>query len=223
MVAVTVVNEDEQVLVPSWVTDLAAFRRWVESDQAPEKGRVCYLTGDVWIDMSKEQAFSHNQVKTEVAFALVGLVKASRLGRFFADGMRLTSLTANFSVVPDGIFVSGEGLDSGRVRLVAGREGGFVEFAGVPDMVLEVVSASSVAKDTDVLLDLYWRAGIPEYWLVDARREPLQFDIHRHSGKGYTHVRKQGGWMKSNVFGKSFRLSQSGDERGHPEYTLEIR
>jgi Uma2 family endonuclease len=223
MVMVTVVNEDEQVQVPSWVVDLESFRRWVESDEFPENGRICFLNGEVWVDMSKEQLFSHNQVKYEIFLGLGNLIKGNRLGRFFPDGARLTSVTTSFSVVPEGVFVSKESLDTERVRLVKGKRGGFVELEGTPDMVLEVVSASSVAKDTDVLLDLYWKAGIPEYWLIDARRTPLEFDIYRHASKGYTPTRKQGGWLKSNVFGKAFKLSQQSDERGHPEYTLEMR
>jgi Uma2 family endonuclease len=43
-------------------------------------------------------------------------------------------------------------------------------------MVLEVVSASSVEPDTQTLRELYWAAGIKEYWLVDARGGPS--DIH---------------------------------------------
>ena len=36
-------------------------------------------------------------------------------------------------------------------------------------MVLEVVSKTSVRKDTVVLPQLYWKSKIPEYWLVDGR------------------------------------------------------
>jgi Uma2 family endonuclease len=90
-------------------------------------------------------------------------------------------------------------------------------------MALEVVSRSSVQKDTVVLRDAYWKAGVREYWLVDARKEPLQFDILRRTAKGFAATRKQGGWMKSAVFGKSFRLTQQTNALGHPEYTLAVR
>lgn len=90
-------------------------------------------------------------------------------------------------------------------------------------MVLEIVSASSVEKDKETLFDLYSRAGIAEYWLVDARAGRLEFDIFRHAVGGYLAVRKQAGWLKSDVFGNSFRLTQSGDEFGNPEYSLSVR
>jgi Uma2 family endonuclease len=94
---------------------------------------------------------------------------------------------------------------------------------GSPDMVLEVVSDSSVRKDVQQLRQDYWEAGIREYWLVDARKEPLIFDILRYTPKGYRTAPKKGGWIKSNVFGKSFRLTQQTSEYGDPEYTLEVR
>ena len=77
-------------------------------------------------------------------------------------------------------------------------------------MVLEVVSDSSVRKDKRILPDLYWRAGIPEYWLVDARGKSPEFTIFKHGREGYTPTRPQrGGWLKSDVFGRSFRLCRS--------------
>jgi Uma2 family endonuclease len=219
----TIVLGEDRVHIPSWVQDLQSFRRWALSDDVPEKLRVCYLKGEVWIDMSKEQLFSHNQVKTEYTLVLAGLAKAGRLGRYCADGMLLSNEEADLSAGPDGVFLSRESLESKRVRLVEGREGGYVELEGSPDMVLEVVSTSSVEKDTETLHELYWKAGIREYWLVDARGERLSFDIFRHTSKGYVRTRPQGGWLKSAVFGKSFRLTRQDDEQGNPEYTLEVR
>ena len=94
---------------------------------------------------------------------------------------------------------------------------------GSPDMVLEVISDSSTRKDLVVLRQAYWEAGVREYWLVDARRGPLKFDILRRTAKGYAATRKQDGWLKSAVFGKAFRLAQRRNARGHPEFTLEVR
>ncbi|HVS35512.1 MAG TPA: Uma2 family endonuclease, partial [Gemmataceae bacterium] len=124
---------------------------------------------------------------------------------------------------PDATFLSNDSLDSNRVRLLEGKQGGYVELQGFPDMVLEVVSNSSTRKDLVLLRQAYWEAGIREYWLVDARREPLTFQILRRTAKGYAATRKQDGWLKSAVFGKAFRLSQQQDVRGHPEFTLETR
>ncbi len=220
---VTVDAQRESVDVPAWVHDLESFRYWMRSEESPERVPVFFLQGDVWIDMSKEQLFSHVALKGEISSVLRVLTKRLRLGRLFPDGLLLTNAGADVSGNPDATFVSQESFRAGRVELIEGVEDGFVELSGSPDMVLEVVSDSSVEKDTEVLRDLYWKAGIREYWLVDARGDRLDFQILRHTSRGYSSVRKTGGWMKSAVFGKSFRLTRETDEMGNPDFTLEVR
>jgi Uma2 family endonuclease len=218
----TVVIE-EKVRVPDRVKDLMSFRQWAHSPEYPERGKISYLKGEVWVDISKEQLFSHNQVKGEISSVLAVLVKKNRMGIFFPDGVLLSDLATDFATGPDAIFVSKESLQADRVTMIEGAEEGYVELQGVPDMVLEVVSPSSVQKDTEVLREVYWELGIDEYWLVDARGERLDFDILRHGAKDYVPVRKSSGWLKSTVFGASFRLTRKTNEMGHPEFTLSVR
>ncbi len=136
----------------------------------------------------------------------------------------LTNKVADLSGNPDSVFVSDHSLDSGRVELVEGKRGGVIELLGSPDMVLEVVSDSSEKKDNQTLFEAYMEAGITEYWLVDAREAAVEFTIYKHAEKKYTATRKQvGGWQKSAVFGKSFRLTRQTDRRGNPKFTLEVR
>ena len=217
-------EEAYEVSVPSWVVDLESFRRWADSDDFPGEGRIWYLKGAVGVDMSKQQLFTHVAVKTEISAVLHGLVRGSGLGKFFGDGLLLSNVTADYAVVPDGLFLSQETLQSDRVRfLESERDGGCVEVEGTPDLVLEVVSRSSVHKDNVVLRQAYWEAGIPEYWLVDARKEPLKFEILRFTARGYAASRKQNGWIKSAVFGKAFRLTQTTNAVGQPEFSLAVR
>lgn len=220
---ITFISESSQVVVPDWVVDLESFRRWADADDFPEDGRVCYLKGEVWVDMSKQQVFTHVQVKGGFYVVVGGLVKTEQLGLFLPDGARLSNEQADISVVPDAVFCATDTLRLERVRLLEGMEEGYLELEGSPEMVLEVVSRSSVRKDTVTLRQAYWEAGVREYWLVDARREPLTFDILRYTARGYSATRKQGGWIKSAVFGKSFRLTQEQNALGHPEYTLAVR
>ena len=220
---ITVCNESLSVNLPTWVVDLESFRRWADSDEFPEDARVWYLKGRVWIDMSKEQLYTHVQAKTEFFVALGGLVRAGELGLFLADGVFLSHVDADISGIPDAVYASNRTLKAGRVRAVEGMEKGYVELVGSPDMVLEVVSASSVQKDTVLLREAYWEAGIREYWLVDVRDEPASFDILKHAAKGYIAARNQDGWLKSGVFGKAFRLTQKNNVLGHTEFRLAVR
>jgi Uma2 family endonuclease len=214
----TIVLEDT-VRIPT-VKNLAAFRRWVRSEDFPDRGRFCWLDGELWVDLTMER-MNHNQIKGIFAIVLGGLVLTKRLGRFIHDRMILTCEDADLSAEPDGMFISDEGFSNSRARLVDGDDS--LEVEGTPDMVLEVISATSVHKDTEVLRELYWRAGIPEYWLVDPRGDPATFELLRHAKRGYVATRSQGGWVKSAVFSQSFRLVQGVDPHGVSEFNLEVR
>jgi Uma2 family endonuclease len=220
---VTLVVDREKLSVPEWVTNLDSFRRWLDREDLPDHARVWFLQGEVWIDMSWEQQ-AHNGVKTEITSVLHTLVKAAKSGLVFSDRMRLTNSDIKLSGIPDMMFVSHEAFSSGRVQRIPGKEGGCIELNGTPDMVLEVVSDSSEKKDNQTLFEAYFEAGILEYWLVDARGSEVEFTIYKHTGKKYTATRAQaGGWQKSAVFGKSFRITRGTDATGNPEFTLEVR
>jgi Uma2 family endonuclease len=149
------------------------------------------------------------------------LVQALASGYFLADRMLITNVGAGLSTEPDAGFLSHESLRRRRARLRKGDES--VEIVGTLDMVLEVVSPTSEEKDTKILLKLYWRAGVTEYWLVDPRGESVTFDIFQRGPKGYVPTPQQNGWVVSDVFGKSFRMTQKPDKHGLAEYRLEVR
>ena len=139
------------------------------------------------------------------------------------DGLLLSNFAADISGNPDLTFLSNDTMRSDRIRLIEGKEGGYTELQGSADMVLEVVSDSSEDKDLVVLREAYWEAGIREYWLVDARGDTLSFDILYHTARGFAVRRKKDGWVKSEVFGKSFRLTKATNALGHPEFSLQTR
>ena len=219
------IDTHPSVTVPQRViTSLSAFREWAGNNDLPENVKVFFYRGEVWIDMGKQQIFTHIAVKTEITSVLYQLVKGQKLGNVISDGVLLTNEAADLSGNPDAVFVSRDALVGGRVTLVEGKEGGFVELLGSPDMVLEVVSDSSEKKDNQTLFEAYYEAGILEYWLVDARGDEIEFHIYKRGPKRYTAIKQQNGWVKSAAFGKSFRLIQGGtDATGNPEFTLEMK
>jgi Uma2 family endonuclease len=91
--------------------------------------------------------------------------------------------------------------------------------------VLEVISESSVTKDKTRLREAYHKAGIPEYWLIDARDDKkLSFQILIRRKNGYAAATPDAdGWQRSKVFGRAFRLDRVLDEFGLWDYTLHVR
>src|SRR5207244_1904428 len=97
--------------------------------------------------------------------------------RSLPDRMLLTNTGANLNTEPDRLFFTWETMRSGRLQLVEREGQGVMELEGTPDLVLEIVSKSSVRKDTVFLRDLYCKAGIQEYWLVDVREGATSFEV----------------------------------------------
>lgn len=214
---------DQEVSIPAWVGDLASFRRWATSDERPRRGRFSWIRGRLWVDLEMEQLITHGRVKAEFAEVLGRLSKSADLGWFFHDRTLLTHPEAGLSTEPDGSFASWDTLRTQRLRMVPGRDGGFVELEGTPDMVLEVVSDGSVTKDLRVMREDYHRIGVREYWIIDVRRQTFRFDLLRHTKDGWVRVEPGPDGARSEVFGgRAFRLSTGTDPLGHATYTLHV-
>jgi Uma2 family endonuclease len=224
--ATTVIIE-EQVEIPMDLRSLADFRRWATSDGFPERGRIDYVVGRIEVDMSPEDFFCHGTLKTEIVGNLYDLVVGGHLGYLMIDSTRISSVEGDFSVEPDIVFISHEALAEGRVRLIPGasaRPGRYIEVEGAPDLIVEIVSDSSVAKDTRRLPAAYFKAGVREFWLADARREPLVFRIHRRGRSAFKAVAPDAeGFQRSSLFGRAFRLDGKRDAEGRWKFDLRKR
>ncbi len=212
--------------VPPSVFTLSGFRSWALSDACPEGGKVCFLAGEVDIDMSPEELSAHGQVKLEVSTVLGGHIKKRKLGFLFPDRSLLTNEEAGLSTEPDACFATRETIQSGRLQLVplVNDEERSKELTGTPDWVLEIVSDGSVRKDTRRLRELYFRAGIPEYWLIDARGGEIDFQILIRGAIGYENSpTSRNGWQTSMVFNRRFRLTRLPDIGNLWVYTLQMK
>lgn len=219
-------DELQNVLIPP-LDSFAAFQEWTASEEFPERGRIDYVAGRIEVDMAPEELDAHGSVKIAVIYSLEGLVRTTRLGRLYSDRVRISSVEADLSVEPDVVFVSRRSLTTGRVRRVPkarSRPGRYIEIQGAPDLIMEIVSDSSVVKDTQDLPPAYWRAGVDEYWLADARGEQLQFQIHHRGPAGWERAPADPeGFQYSTVFERRFRLTRETEEDGEPLFDLEIR
>ena len=183
----TTLFDNTRIEIPSWINDNTSFLRWAESDEAPEKGKIGYHDGIVWIDHTMEQLF-HNEIKAALTIAISLWCQQHGLGKYYTDGMLYSNLEAEFTTVPDGIFVSKKTRMDGAVQFDKGKRS--TKLTGTPDLIVEVISPSSVTKDQDELRDLYHQAGIREYWLVDSRKNEPDLIILEWTKRGYRAVVK---------------------------------
>jgi Uma2 family endonuclease len=200
------------------------FRAWATSPAFPHHVRPTFLDGNVWLDVSPESLETHNKVKLEFTSVLARIARGRDLGEAYADRAFFSNRRARISTEPDFMFVSWASFRSGRVTLTRRRERDdeFIEIVGVPDLVLEVVSDGSAHKDVARLRDAYFRTGVSEYWLVDARGRDVRVEILRRRGGGYRPSAPAFDPQTSRVFGARFVLRRTRNRLGRFSYRLAV-
>jgi len=215
---------EDRLEIPLGLNSLADFRAWALSDDFPEEGRIDYIRGRIEVDMSPEDLFCHGTPKSEIHYVVYGRVKRRNMGHVFLDCTRISSPLAELSAEPDLVFVSHRAIKTGRVRLVpkaTEEEGRFVEIEGAVDWIAEIISDSSEAKDKERLPAAYFAAGVREFWLIDARKRQLFFQIYHRGKAGFIAVRPDDdGSQRSKVFGCSYRLDRKKGQHGFWSYEL---
>ena len=213
--------------IPPAAMGLDGFREWAHSEGFPETGRIDFVAGTIEAEMSPEDLQTHGTVKTAVAAELFARIARPGRGFVFADRTRVTAPAAQLSAEPDVVVVLFASLDQGSVRQVEAAskaQGRFVELEGAPDLVVEILSDSSVGKDTERLPPRYARAGVGELWLIDARGEEPRLEVKTLAGFTYRKANQDSsGWVLSPLLGSHVRLTRQPTPHAGWLYELEHR
>jgi Uma2 family endonuclease len=98
----------------------------------------------------------HQRLVTDLVIELGTYLRAQRLGQVFAAPFDVV-LSVHDVVEPDLLVVLDEQLDVLTAQHVR----------GAPAIVIEILSPGTRARDETLKRDLYARAGVREYWMVD--------------------------------------------------------
>lgn len=221
-----VLLDSGELEIPSGLRDLPSFREWVHSPEFPETGRFDWLEGRVEVEVAPEDLDTHGTPKSTIATRLGQLIQEPERGHVFIDRARLTCPAAALSVEPDVVVLLEESLASGRAHLVprAGETDRFIEIEGAVDLIVECVSDGSARKDLVRLRELYHRARIPEYWIVDARQDPIRFEVLLNVQEGYVEAEKSAdGFRRSPLLAADVRFVLSTTKRALRFYRLDVR
>lgn len=194
------------------IAGLDRFREWAHSDYYPEHGKFSYVQGVLEAEMSPEILHEHNFVKTRITATLCNLMDETQLGELFSDRSLFVNEAVGLATEPDVMFCTWDSLQSGRVKLLSYKNSpkGMVELHGIPDLVVEIVSPSSVKKDKVRLKKAYFECGIPEYWLIDARGAKLNFTLFVRGEKEFQSVPTEADqYLFSPLFNRAFRLERT--------------
>lgn len=127
----------------------------------PDDGnRYEIIDGEVFV--TPAPFINHQEVLGNLYLSIRRHVQARRLGLvlFAPVGVVLEPLSG---VEPDLIFVS-----AARRAIVQAKG-----IAGAPDLAVEILSASTAARDRGREKALYARTGVAHYWMIDPRKGTL--------------------------------------------------
>ncbi|MBI4863158.1 MAG: Uma2 family endonuclease [Candidatus Riflebacteria bacterium] len=121
----------------------------------PEDGRRYEILHGL-LEMSPSALAAHQAVVTRLMALLLPWILTHRLGRLFTAPMDVI-LAEDSIVQPDLLFIT----EARAPALIKDW------IHGAPDLVAEVLSPGTAARDRGVKKQLYARFGVREYWLVD--------------------------------------------------------
>jgi Uma2 family endonuclease len=145
--------------------------QWTEEDYfaLPDAMQIVELS-DGEIVMPPPPAPLHQQIVMRLGFALDTFVRKSGLGEIYLAPVAVRLWKGKVRE-PDIVFIHRSHND--RVQET--------QIEGPPDWVAEVISPGTRKTDEVTKVSDYARAGIPEYWLVDAKKKTIRV-LHLESG-----------------------------------------
>jgi Uma2 family endonuclease len=142
----------------------SAQKRWTYAEYArlPTGTSTRYeiIAGELVVTPSPNPR--HQAVVTHLSWLLYGFVRQHGLGRLWGAAV-------------DVLFAEGDYLEPDLTFVRAGREDVLTPrgVEGPPDLVVEVLSPSTAARDSGVKLERYRLYGVGEYWIVDPEERSI--------------------------------------------------
>jgi Uma2 family endonuclease len=128
------------------------FLAWADEDVHAE-----WVNGEVIVQMPPKVL--HQEVVDFLHLLIGQFVRLFRLGEVFTAPTEMRARTEGPAREPDLLFVAREHLD----RLTEDR------LVGPADLIIEVISDDSIARDRADKFYEYQEAGVREYWIIDPR------------------------------------------------------
>jgi Uma2 family endonuclease len=140
-----------------------ASKHWTFADlmQFDETERYEIYDGRL-ISMAPSPDFYHQELAARLFLALAGFVRPRQLGRVVFAPLDVVMADDN-TAQPDLLFIANE--NAGIIRKWV---------FGAPDLVVEILSPSSIRRDRQDKLEQYARFGVKEYWIVDPANRSLE-------------------------------------------------
>lgn len=139
--------------------------RWTYAEYArlPTSGSTRYEVIEDELVVTPSPSSTHQRIVTWLVVRLGPFVEEHGLGEVFAGPLDVLFAEGDY-LQPDLLF-----LHSDRLHLLSDRGA-----EGPPDLIVEVGSPSTLARDRSVKRDRYRHFGVGEYWVVDPERRTVE-------------------------------------------------
>lgn len=131
---------------------------------------------------------NHQRISRKLLLQMVAFVEENQLGEVFYAPIDVF-LDNHNAPQPDLVFVS-----TGKKALVT--DDGIM---GPPDLVVEIISPSSVKRDRMDKMRLYGKHRIPEFWLIDPNNTSVEVYVFQEGDYGVFALAAQTGTVQSGV------------------------
>lgn len=159
-----------------------AKTRWTAARylRLPDDGKL-YEVLDGELIMAAAPNLRHQEVAFNLAESLRAFVRTKKLGKVYIAPVDV--VLGDDLAEPDVVFVSNER------KAIMGKE----RITGAPDLVVEVLSLSTSARDLRYKWDLYARRGVREYWVVNPEAETVEvLTLSKKAYKRHVLAEKEG-------------------------------
>lgn len=181
----------QQAALARATTEKISFQDYLKTYDSFEGGRTEWLAGEVAI-----YTMTNNTRHQELIFLLAMFFEAflSRhtLGRVFLAGLPMFISDEQPAREPDLLIVLNEHQE--RIKPTY--------LDGLADIVVEVVSPESVARDRGEKFTEYEAAKVPEYWLIDPQRMEMRMYVLTADGVYHAIEQDTQGNLHSTVLPK---------------------
>jgi len=134
--------------------------QWTYADylRLPDDGKRYEIIKGV-LYVANAPGYEHQYTVGEIAFALRLFIKQHQSGVILAAPFEVHLAENTKPVQPDILFIPTDQQPPAGTQV----------FVGVPALIVEVISPSSIRLDRTVKFDTYEQVGVAEYWLVDPK------------------------------------------------------
>lgn len=174
LVHTTPAEETETVFVSEQTFDQAQFVAWLAQRPSDDSSRYELLDGR--IVMTPPTGWPWDEVEARLVEVIAHHVRTQGMGRGFGPTTAY-ELPSGHTLSPEASVVL-----HARWSERPPKKGGFHRV--VPNLVAEVITRGSRVRDSKTKLEIYARAGIDEYWLVDQEQGCVTV-LHRGSEGRY--------------------------------------